>query len=177
MDPTTHRAETRNSKVESLDFAPDASEAQPRAPGMSHQGWILFGALAGGVFIALVAPFAVWGVRRLFRFPYTSVPWGTISMMVGGLLGLLAGGLLGSRAPGMGRRTRSALAGLGGAMLLATAGGFTGLVVSLNSGYYGEYDNHGMRDSLLGIAGAIGLGVAGAIGALILRGDRGGHDG
>jgi hypothetical protein len=91
-------------------------------------------------------------------------------MMVGVAVGLVLGGLLGSRAPGMTPRARVVLAGLEGAVLLATAGGFAAIFLGLSNGY----DNHGMHDFVLGAtAGAIGgLILGGLLGSRPSRGER-----
>ena len=89
-------------------------------------GWIVFVALAGAVLLGgggFLAVLLFPGLRDVTPQPFRGA-WGYFWMIVGGAPGLVVGGLLGSRAPGMAPRARIALGAIGGAVLLATVGGF-----------------------------------------------------
>ncbi len=158
MEPTERPAVAGTFQLEDPDSAPGAAAARPR--GMSRLGWIVFGALAGAPAFALVAIFVVGGLRRLFHSPYTSTPWGVYAIVVGAPVGLVLGGLVGSRARGMWPRARIALGAIGGAVLLATAGGFAFLSVDVTSP---EGPMHPMRNFVLGA-------IVGSVAGLVLGG-------
>lgn len=128
---------------------------------MSRRSSVVLGAILGAPVFALVALAATWTARELSGNHYTATPWGTISMLIGLVVGLVFGGIEGSRAGAMTPAHRATLLAIGVVVLLASIGGSIGVLIRV----WGGYDNHGMRDFLVGaVPGAIvGLSVAGVL--------------
>jgi hypothetical protein len=147
---------------------PEGSDYDDSA--VSRRSWVVLGALAGAPLFGFVALLVVAGVRAISSSHYTSTPWGTISILIGGVAGLFVGEIVGSRARVMTPRLRDTLVGIGGAVFLGTAGGFIGVLLGLWHGY----DNHGTRDFVIGaIPGAItGLAVGRLFGARVSGAER-----
>ncbi len=138
--------------------------------------WIVFGALAGAVLLGgggFLAALLFPGVRDVTPQPFSNLwgHWGYFWMIVGGAPGLVLGGLLGSRALGMAPRARIALGAIGGAVLLATVGGFGFLFLGLASP---EGAFHGLRNFTLGaiVGGIAGTVLGGLLGSQPSRDDR-----